>query len=308
MALETWNSVFQSKIAELRRPGQWTFGQEEHMEEQPGCKQYMVHTSASFRCSVCGRRWESSKVRIIFHIKQASRRVQEGRVTMRIFKQECKKCQGARLEEPQFLIENIDVTLEQLVTRIRKVCYREDVSDRPVPAFLTSGRTGGPHDSMHCEACRLGLCDQSPSAKKDTAPIIQMASTVPAVRTAPVIRTAPAVRTAPTVQTTPAVRTAQSVRTTPRVRTATDVRIAPNIRSAPAVQTAPSVPRRITSYDQWDDLMERGYPHLRDADLHTGIPHERRLRDEPKYAIRGANHPSYRSAQVEEICCQCVLL
>ncbi|XP_078521863.1 receptor-transporting protein 2-like [Lissotriton helveticus] len=239
MEEEALNSLFQSKMAALRPRDQWTLDLDDTAEALPGWKQYTLHASARFKCSACGRRWESSKVRMIFNIRKASRRVPQGCVKMRVFKQECRRCNAAILEEPEFMIENIDVAVDRLVTRIRKVCYGEDVSDRHVRDFITSGSNEGPHDSAHCEACQLGLCDHKPPAKNQEAPMVN------------------------------------------RVR---------------------------SSYDEWDALMVRGYGHLRDESHQPLIQQSGWAREQPRYKLRGTNHPSFRPEPEVDSCCPCVLL
>ncbi|XP_069068911.1 receptor-transporting protein 3-like [Pleurodeles waltl] len=236
MDQETWNILFQSKMADR---GHWTLEVDNTAQSPPWWKQYTLHASARFKCSVCGRRWESSKVRMIFHIKKASRRKPQGCVKMQIFKQGCQRCNVAILEDPEFIIENIDAAVDRLVMRIRKVCYGEDVSDRLIPDFITSGSNEGPHDSAHCEACRLGLCNQRAPAKNQKAPIVN------------------------------------------RVR---------------------------SSYEEWDALMVRGYGHMRDDSLQPLIEQNDRIREKPRYKLRGTNHPSFRTEPVEESCCPCILL
>ncbi|KAJ1087171.1 hypothetical protein NDU88_000361 [Pleurodeles waltl] len=156
--LETWDCLFQSRLEAAQRPEQWTLGVHDDEEAGLGRRQYTLHAFASFRCSDCGRWWDSARVCIIFHIQKATWPGGENFVKMRVFKQECQRCNTGELEEPEFIIENVDIAMERLVTRILWKCYGEDVSGQPMRDFITKGRTVGCHDSAHCEACRTGLC------------------------------------------------------------------------------------------------------------------------------------------------------
>ncbi|XP_078524190.1 receptor-transporting protein 2-like [Lissotriton helveticus] len=187
--LETWDCLFQSHLEAAQRPERWTLGLHVDGEAGLGWSQYTLHAFASFRCYDCDRRWDSARVRIIYHIKIAAWAGEENFVNMRIFKQECQRCGTGELEEPQFIIENVDIAMEHLVTRILWKCYGEDVSGRPVRDFITNGRSNGCHDSAHCEACRAGLCRlKRPEYKQDgQAALSQGESAIPPreVRDAP---------------------------------------------------------------------------------------------------------------------------
>ncbi len=69
-------------------------------------------------------------------------------------------CNEDEWEDPDFPVENIDVLVERLVKNIRKKCYGEDL-DNANRSSAFDGRRDGPHESDHCEACRLGICSQA---------------------------------------------------------------------------------------------------------------------------------------------------
>lgn len=80
----------------------------------------------------------------------------QGVVKARRFRQNCKKCSNAPMEEPSIESDNIDILLEKLVEKIRIKCYHEDLGDniRPFRSFDVNS----PHEPAHCEACIKGIC------------------------------------------------------------------------------------------------------------------------------------------------------
>ncbi|NP_001122192.1 uncharacterized protein LOC565147 [Danio rerio] len=156
-----WNSALQKKAGELHGDA-WTIEIDETIEENgaaPSWHQYISGSFAQFRCSLCRRGWGSSKVKVVFHfnLNTASRR---GTIKLRGFKQECKTCSAPQWERPQFPVENMDVLMEKLVKKIRMRCYRENLGETNRPPVF-NGRIDGPHETAHCEACRLGRCSQA---------------------------------------------------------------------------------------------------------------------------------------------------
>nr|XP_033813697.1 receptor-transporting protein 3-like [Geotrypetes seraphini] len=157
--LHVWNNIFQGKLRERNKADVWTLSLDENVQPGPGWKRYSVQLFGRFRCSSCSRTWASAKVQILFHMKLEMGPVRHGWVMMRVFKQECGKCSAATLEEPEFVSENIEIALERLVNRIQEKFYRDFSGKNTTSAFIRSGKQDGPHESAHCEACRLGLCD-----------------------------------------------------------------------------------------------------------------------------------------------------
>lgn len=120
---------------------------------------FIFHFDCRFRCSLCRKTWGSSRVQVMFHfyLNKASR---QGIIKLRCYKQECRTCNEAQWEDPNFPVENIDVLVERLVKNIRKKCYEEGLGEANRSSVF-DGRSDGPHESAHCEACRLGICSQA---------------------------------------------------------------------------------------------------------------------------------------------------
>ncbi|KAK3533904.1 hypothetical protein QTP70_034899 [Hemibagrus guttatus] len=95
---------------------------------------------------------------VVFHYSRDAARG-HGSVKARRMKQECRRCNVASKEMPTFRQENIDVMVEKLIEKIKVRCYGEDTREsNRVSRFF--GRVNGPHESAHCEACQLGVCQQ----------------------------------------------------------------------------------------------------------------------------------------------------
>ncbi|KAJ7324642.1 hypothetical protein JRQ81_017662 [Phrynocephalus forsythii] len=92
---------------------------------------------------------------ILFHLHWEPS-VRQGRVKMRVFDQQCCQCDSSKYEEPQFTEETILNVLAQLVSTIRKKCYRERVEDCDLHEVVCQSG-GGPHKEDYCEACQLGI-------------------------------------------------------------------------------------------------------------------------------------------------------
>ncbi|TSK53808.1 Receptor-transporting protein 2 [Bagarius yarrelli] len=82
-----------------------------------------------------------------------------GSVMVRRFKQECRRCNARRLENPSFSNENIDVMVEKLIEKIKCRCYGLNVGQSNRSSRFDS-KVNGPHERAHCEACKLGICQQ----------------------------------------------------------------------------------------------------------------------------------------------------
>lgn len=112
-----------------------------------------------FQCSQCLHKWSSAKVHILFHMRR-------GKVRMRIFRQSCRRCSGAPLEEPSFSQENMERILHNLVLQILKDFYNVPVQPSELLEVVVDTVPAGPHDSSHCEGCRLGFCTKPLVAPK----------------------------------------------------------------------------------------------------------------------------------------------
>ncbi|XP_056615441.1 receptor-transporting protein 2-like [Triplophysa dalaica] len=161
MASILWNSAVQERATELHGDS-WDVVFDDSITQHntaSGWYHYISGSFAGFSCSLCRRTWASKRVQVIFHfyLNSASN---QGTIKVRRFKQKCKRCTGARMEDPNFSVENIDVLVERLVTKIRVRCYLEYLGESNRPSRF-SGRMNGPHETMHCEACQNGVCSQA---------------------------------------------------------------------------------------------------------------------------------------------------
>ncbi|RXN13591.1 5-hydroxytryptamine receptor 3A-like protein [Labeo rohita] len=98
-------------------------------------------STEEFKCSLCRRTWGSSRVQVVFHF-QLNKARRQGTIKLRGYKQECKTCSEAQMEDPKFPEENIDVLVERLVKKIRMRCYREKLADGCNYVPKTTGNTG----------------------------------------------------------------------------------------------------------------------------------------------------------------------
>lgn len=112
-----------------------------------------------FQCSQCLHKWSSAKVHILFHMRR-------GKVRMRIFRQSCRRCPSAPLEEPSFSQENMERILHNLVLQILKDFYNMPVQPSELLEVVVDTVPAGPHDSSRCEGCRLGFCTKPLVAPK----------------------------------------------------------------------------------------------------------------------------------------------
>lgn len=118
----------------------------------------LISLFCRFRCTGCGRSWPSKKVMVVFHFSRNAAKGC-GSVKVRSCKQECRRCNAPRKEKPTFTRENIDVMVEKLIEKIKFRCYGENVGESSRFSRF-SGDVNGPHESSHCEACQLGICQQ----------------------------------------------------------------------------------------------------------------------------------------------------
>lgn len=83
----------------------------------------------------------------------------QGVVKVRRFRQDCKMCSEALMEEPSINSENIEVLLDNLVKKIRIKCYHEAGDEHYRPHIALDVKS--PHEPEHCEACRAGICNRN---------------------------------------------------------------------------------------------------------------------------------------------------
>ncbi|KAF7703158.1 receptor-transporting protein 3-like [Silurus meridionalis] len=156
---EEWMSVFNRRAEELQ--DKWTLLMDDSIQPKKtahGFYEYLKGSFARFRCSGCGRSWPSKRVMVVFHF---SRDAASGRGTVKVrhFRQECRRCNDHRKEKPKFGKENIDMMVEKLIEKIKFRCYGEDVGESGRTSHFID-RVNGPHESAHCEACQLGICQK----------------------------------------------------------------------------------------------------------------------------------------------------
>ncbi|XP_065115523.1 receptor-transporting protein 3-like [Paramisgurnus dabryanus] len=153
-----WNSAVQEKSSELHEDT-WQVIFDETITPNNtahGWYHYISGSFASFKCSLCKRSWVSKRVQVVFHF-YLNAGSNEGTIKVRRFKQKCRRCTGARMEDPNFAVENIDVLVERLVGKIRMRCYRENLGETNRSSKF-EGKVNGPHEKSHCEACQGGFC------------------------------------------------------------------------------------------------------------------------------------------------------
>ncbi|KAI4894163.1 hypothetical protein NFI96_027841 [Prochilodus magdalenae] len=161
--MEQWNSVFQKRAAELKGD-KWTLEMDDSIEPnqtQQGWNQYIRNSYAQFHCSLCRRSWPSKQVQVLFHFTLDSPS-RHGTVKVRRFRQKCRTCAEAKMEQPSFTVENIDVMVEKLMEKIRVRCYGEEPKESN-RNLVFNDKVDGPHESQHCEACQKGFCSQNPA-------------------------------------------------------------------------------------------------------------------------------------------------
>ncbi|XP_066504362.1 receptor-transporting protein 3-like [Hoplias malabaricus] len=159
--MEQWDEVFQSRFSGLVED-QWTLVLDDSIEPsrtRPGWFQYIRTSFAQFRCSLCRRSWPSKRVQVLFHFYLDSS-LHRGTVKLRRFRQKCRRCTAAKMEEPRFSPENVDIMLEKLLEKVRIRFYGENPPESNRP-FRFNGRVEGPHETQHCEACQRGYCSQN---------------------------------------------------------------------------------------------------------------------------------------------------
>ncbi|XP_029489429.1 receptor-transporting protein 3-like [Oncorhynchus nerka] len=159
MDLQEWANTLQNTIEEHDIEDTWSIEFDNTIiPDHParGWKQYISGAFARFMCSKCKRTWPSKRVLVVFHMRLLE---DKGMVKVKRYRQECKKCVQSTMEEPRFKTENIEVLLEKLVVKILVKCYHQDAGENNNP-FHLEGRSDGPHEAAHCEACKHGICRQ----------------------------------------------------------------------------------------------------------------------------------------------------
>ncbi|XP_070817476.1 receptor-transporting protein 3 [Chaetodon trifascialis] len=156
---QEWTRIFNIKANNLPPEDFWSLEFDDKLvpnSPNQGWKQYIRNTSARFKCTMCGRSWPSNRVMVVFHMRLV---YGKGLIKVRRFRQNCKNCTSAPMEEPSISSENIDILLENLVDKIRIKCYHEDLGRGNRPFVNLDVKS--PHEPGHCEACRYGICTRS---------------------------------------------------------------------------------------------------------------------------------------------------
>ncbi|XP_073529210.1 uncharacterized protein [Phyllobates terribilis] len=153
---DVWKEAFQNEIFIRDIQHFWTLEIEESFQKQQKWLQYTLCSFARFCCELCGRRWASSKVHILFQIKLERN---AGRVKMHIFKQKCRICNTDYYEQPLFIPENIEIAISLLFNRICEKLYNIPKENMPSTSFIKEGSQDGPHDCKNCEGCAHGICN-----------------------------------------------------------------------------------------------------------------------------------------------------
>ncbi|XP_072264369.1 receptor-transporting protein 3-like [Pyxicephalus adspersus] len=152
---DIWIEIFENEMQDKGIDDLWDFSVDENFQEQKGWLRYSLCCFAWFCCSICGRKWASSKVHLIFYMKL---KICFGQVKMHVFRQKCKVCNCAEYEEPTFMVENVEIAMKCLVTKICQKFYKLPIEDFPRD-FVKDGRQDGVHDRDNCEACSKGICN-----------------------------------------------------------------------------------------------------------------------------------------------------
>lgn len=158
MSFQDWTRIFQQKIMELNRGDSWSMEFDDTIvpdAQEYNWHQYIRSAFARFTCSLCRRGWPSNQVIVVFHMRLWAEE-QRGTVKVRRFRQNCKRCHRAPMEEANISTDNIDVLLEKLAEKIRIKCYGEKPAEKN--RYFNNEEVDGPHEAAHCEACRHGIC------------------------------------------------------------------------------------------------------------------------------------------------------
>ncbi|XP_063297157.1 receptor-transporting protein 3-like [Pelobates fuscus] len=165
-----WKAAFDREIEEQGVPHRWTFTLDDTFETKRGWLQYMQCTFGRFCCSCCSRWWNSAQVHIAFMIT-SDRTLRHGKVKIKIFRQKCKRCSLAILENPEISHENIQRVIHNLVNKIQRTFYLKNSGNPDLQPIVYSDYFEGPHEQAHCEACKLQVCPWQTNEKKPQKPV-----------------------------------------------------------------------------------------------------------------------------------------
>ncbi|XP_032887963.1 receptor-transporting protein 3-like [Amblyraja radiata] len=158
-----WFTHFTSRIEEAELEEWWALNFNYNLRNEldaqrraKGWKIYVTSTFAKFICRRCSNSWSSYRASMVFHYRL---RRKSGIVLLRLFQQQCRECKNPIMHKPQVNSDQMYEVLDRLILKILKNCYR-------VPNLVEEGRAVNhrktkPHESNLCEACGLGMCNQS---------------------------------------------------------------------------------------------------------------------------------------------------
>ncbi|KAG7514825.1 hypothetical protein JOB18_043999 [Solea senegalensis] len=158
MALSEWTRIFLVEANGVLHGDTWNLEFDPSIRAnspEPGWKEYIRTTSARFQCTQCRRTWPSNRVMVIFHMSLLDG---NGRVKVRSFRQNCKKCTDAPMVDPRISAENITILMKNLVKKIRIKCYNEKLDQGHYNHERLVVKS--PHEPDHCEGCREGICNR----------------------------------------------------------------------------------------------------------------------------------------------------
>ncbi|XP_040896510.1 receptor-transporting protein 3-like [Toxotes jaculatrix] len=157
MEKSVWTSIFEIESQDLNHTWHLDFDSSiiPELPEQ-GWKEYLRKTLAEFQCTRCHRRWPSNRVMVVFHMRLME---DKGIVKVRPFRQNCKKCRDAPMEEPSITPERITILLQNLVKKIRIKCYHENLNEGN--HIFEGINVNNPHEPDHCEGCMAGICTRA---------------------------------------------------------------------------------------------------------------------------------------------------
>ncbi|XP_069829487.1 receptor-transporting protein 3-like [Dendropsophus ebraccatus] len=167
MEREIWPNQFQNELKNQGISGIWSFYVEEGLKSSD--PHFSQHTYASFRCSRCFREWNSAQVHILFVIKW-DKIYRRGTVSMRIFRQTCRRCKNSAYETPVISKENIRRVICNLVGKIESMVYGHPTTRKPLQPEVDSNDVDGPHEKEHCEACKMHVCPWNTSRSSQAYP------------------------------------------------------------------------------------------------------------------------------------------
>ncbi|KAM5163128.1 receptor-transporting protein 3-like [Mantella aurantiaca] len=161
-----WIDIFQDLQTELEQSYrktwvlQFSYSLEDtltHEQRRNGWKISQTTAHACFTCLRCQHFWNSGRVTLIFHYCLG--RTRRATVLLRPFRQMCRECNSNFFIKPTFKEEKIERILENLILKIRKNCYGEDIDIGGYAGDQRVVRTK-PHEKDRCEACDYGLCNK----------------------------------------------------------------------------------------------------------------------------------------------------